>query len=369
MAVALGGTSMAAAAPLTGAASDPSGAAQARPRAWILVDAATGQVLDAGNDREALPPASLTKLLTALVAAGTLHPDDTLTVSPIAAGEPAMKINMQPGQVWRFQDALYSLLLSSANDAAAALAERVGGSLDGFAAMMQHAGDELQLADDPVLQDPAGLDNSFSVDGGNLLSARDVAIVARAVLAQPLLAQVVATPVYRFTGPDGAQHRLGNHNRLLTTYPGAIGLKTGYTVKSGEDLAAAARRNGRTLIAVVMGAPNLWRNAAALLDEGFARPAGAPGTGDVLPPVPAAINASAPVAQIAGVSPAHAAVLQVTRSGDGSDARLVLVGGLAIPALAVMVRRRQIAVRRRRRNRRRSGYGWQAAADPRLSRR
>lgn len=353
---ALGSTPVAAAAPPPGS-SGASAPAVGRPRAWILVDAATGRVLDAGNDRVALPPASLTKLLTALIATRTLPADATLTVSPAAAGEPASKINMHPGQVWPLNDALYCLLLSSANDAAAAIAERAGGTLDGFAAKMQRVGQQLQLADSPVLQDPAGLDNSFSVDGGNLLSARDVAIIARAVLAQPELAQIVATPVYRFTGPDGVQHRLGNHNRLLRTYPGAIGLKTGYTTKSGEDLAAAASRNGRTLIAVVMGAPNLWVNAADLLDEGFAMAPGAGGTGDVLPPVPPVTD---PAARIAGLSPPHAAVLRVAKAG-GSDDHLLLVAGFGVPVLALAVRRRQIRVRRRRRNRLRTGGrtpGW-----------
>ncbi|HEY2427952.1 MAG TPA: hypothetical protein VGI06_03400 [Acidimicrobiales bacterium] len=326
----------------------------ASPRAWILVDAGTGAVLDAGNDRQALPPASLTKLLTALIATSALRPTDTMNVSLRAAGEPASKINMKPGQVWTFEDALYSMLLSSANDAAVAVAERTAGSLEAFAAAMQVAAAQLGLQDHPLLQDPTGLDNSFSVNGGNLLSARDIAIVARAVLAQPLLAQVVSTPVYRFVGPDGVQHRLGNHNQLLKSYPGAIGMKTGYTAKSGEDLIAAARRGNRTLIAVVLGAPSVWRDSGRLLDEGFALPPGTAGTGDRLPPVHLpGVPVLPATARVAGTTlPVQATVLVLPRHRSLVDEQgMILVLGLVAAAAAVAVRRRQVTVRRRRRRR------------------
>ncbi|HLH28260.1 MAG TPA: serine hydrolase, partial [Acidimicrobiales bacterium] len=307
-----------------GAVAFPQGAA---PKAWILVDASSGRVLDAGNDRAPLPPASLTKLLTALVAVQHLQPTDTLAVSPRAAGMPAMDINMKPGQQWTFQDALYSLLLVSANDAAVAIGERVGGSLEGFGTMMQQEAAALGLQDNPVLRDPAGLDDNFSVDGGNLLSARDIAIVARADLAQPLLASVVSTPIYRFVGPDGTQHRLLNHNKMLSAYPGAIGMKTGYTRKSGEDLVAAATRGDRTLIAVVMGAPNLYTDAGALLDEGFA--GSAPPTGDVLPGAQTGATRPARIASAAVATPA--ALTPATGHRTGTH------GGTALPTLWIAV--------------------------------
>ncbi|MHB8465313.1 MAG: D-alanyl-D-alanine carboxypeptidase family protein [Acidimicrobiales bacterium] len=312
----------------------------AQPRAWIIVDATSGAVLGAHDERTAMPPASLTKLLTALIAVDHLSPADTLTVSDRAAAEPATKISMRPGQVWTFQDALYALLLSSANDAAAAIGERLGGSLEGFSRQMQQAGAVLGLADRPVLADPAGLDDSFSVDGGNLLSARDLAIIARAVLGQPLLAQVTATRVYQFVGPDGAHHRLGNHNLLLSRYPGALGLKTGYTRKAGENLVAAAQRGGRTIITVVLGAPNLYADTSSLLDRGFATPSGA---GDVLPPVHS-LGGPTPVAAAAA-----APVTAPTR--QGADNRIILAAGTVMLTGSVLIsaQRRRVAVRRRRR--------------------
>jgi D-alanyl-D-alanine carboxypeptidase len=301
-----------------------------------------------------MPPASLTKLLTAVIAAQTLRPTDTMTVSVRAAGEPARKIGMKAGEVWTFQDALYCLMLSSANDAAAAIGERIGGSLENFAAIMTAAGHNLGLADSPVLQDPAGLDDNFSVAGGNLLSARDLAIIARAALAQPSVAAAVGTPRYSFVGPDGAHHRLTNHiYSFLTTYPGAIGLKPGLTQRAGPGLALAARRNGRTLIAIVLDAPDTSASAIGLLDKGFAMPADALGTGDALPPVRLPPNALAPAPGAAPAAAAPAVVSPTPNISHGS-ASPIRTGGVIVLilgpcALAIMARRREIRMRKARR--------------------
>ena len=199
---------------------------------------------------------------------------------------PADKISMKQGEVWTLDDSLHALLLSSANDAAVALAERAGGTVEGFQQIFAATAAGLGLADHPVLNDPAGLDGPDGVEGGNLVSARDLAMAARALLDQPTLAAIVATPIYYFTGPDGFHHRLTNHNKLfLTTYPGAIGVKTGYTSRAGHCLIAAARRDGRTMLAVVMNSANPTQAAKDLLDEGFATPVEAEPTADRLPPV------------------------------------------------------------------------------------
>ena len=149
------------------------------------------------------------------------------------------------------------------------------------------------MADHPVLNDPAGLDGPDGVEGGNLVSARDLAIAGRALLANPALAAIVATTVYHFDGPDNVNHRLTNHNKLfLTTYPGAIGMKTGFTSRAGACLIAAARRDGRTMLAVVLDGANPNQTAKLLLDEGFATQPSAEPTADRLPPVrPAAPDA------------------------------------------------------------------------------
>ena len=325
------------------------------PKAWILVDADTRAVIDAHDERRALPAASLTKIVTALATARALSPATEIPVSPVAEGMPARKINMKAGQVWTLADTLHSMLLSSANDAAAALAERVSGSVEAFSAELQRTAEAVGMEDDPVLQDPSGLDDEFSVGGGNLVSARDLAIATRALLAEPTLAEIVARREYRFLGGDGIQHRLINHNRLLRTYPGAVGVKTGYTKKSGHGLIAAARRNGRTMIAVVIDAIDTYGAVTALLDQGFATRASGQ-RGDHLPdPSEAARKASPDLATV------------TTPSADrdttapplwASATALVLTGALASIHLRRRAQRRARRERRRRTREQLADYGW-----------
>lgn len=326
------------------------------PKAWILVDDDTGAVVDAGNDRVPLPPASVFKVMTALIAVSRLTPDDQVPVSTVAEGMPARKVNMKAGQVWAFDDVLHSLLLVSANDAAVALAERVDGSLAGFAADMDRVGQRLGLADQPVLHDPAGLDDEFSFEHGNLISARDLAIVTRAAMAQSEVRAIVSEPDYRFHGADGNDHRLLNHNLLLKEYPGAIGVKTGYTKRAGHSLIGEATRDGRTMLSVVIAAPDPDRFTMGLLDKGFATPVAAEAGLDRLPPV--VRDAGALPTTSAATAAAHAQVLpgferhrRPLPSGHHTDWTrdgLIVVAG-ALPALLILWRRRVIQTRRRRR--------------------
>jgi serine-type D-Ala-D-Ala carboxypeptidase (penicillin-binding protein 5/6) len=261
----------------------PAGAGVVPPaKAWILVDADSGAVLAASGHHQALPPASTTKLMTALVAVEKLSQEAVFTVDDTAAAQPAMRIGMQPGQGWTLSPALHSLLMVSANDAAYALAEAASGSLAGFAADMNAAAARYGMQDS-TFNDPAGFDDSASFQGGSRVSAYDLAVAARNVLAVPELAEIAALPLYEFQEPSGRQHRLLNHNKLLRRYPGAIGLKTGYTRQAGHTFVGAARRDGRTMIAVVLDTDDTYGSAAALLDQGFATTQDSPGTGERLP--------------------------------------------------------------------------------------
>ncbi|HUP69021.1 MAG TPA: serine hydrolase [Acidimicrobiales bacterium] len=342
----------------------PAGAAQGNPaaapmavqaKAWVMVDAGTGAVIEAENARIPLPPASLSKLLTALVAVRALEGDTGVPISERAAAMPARKLNMEAGEEWPLGDVLHSLLLSSANDAAAALAERVAGSLEGFATVLQASAGHLGLEDDPVLRDPAGFDDTAAVDGGNLISARDLAIVARAALAEPALASIVGLREYAFTGPDGLPHRLINHNRLLRLYPGTVGMKTGYTRKAGNTLVAAAKRDGRTMIVVLLGVEDMYGAAASLLDRGFATPAGATGRPvDRLPAV-RRLPASSPLVDTAGAGLALPAESPAGESRAGSPAlRLAATATLGLAGSACFLRVRVLRAQAgRRRTRRR----------------
>lgn len=321
------------------------------PRAWVLVDGDTGAVLDGGNPRDPQLVASIFKVLTAVVVAENLKAGSDVTVSARAESMPARKMNLKAGQVWNSDDLLHALLIVSANDAAVALAEATAGSLEGFGGMLDATAARLGMDDHPVLHDPAGLDDEFSVDGGNRISARDLAIATRAFLSYPQLTAIVGAPDYRFNGGDGNPHRLLNHNRLLTLYPGAIGVKTGYTKKAGHSLIGAARRDGRTMIAVVIGAADPYASAGALLDRGFATPVTAEGALDHLPPVrqgtaidpdthlaPAPRPVSTPgLKSASGSGSGSGASRRRARRGDAFPLALLIVGG--VPGLVILSRR------------------------------
>lgn len=326
----------------------PAGAQEAQPapaaRAWVLVDAGSGQVLAGQQHHEPLPPASTTKLMTALVSVEKLPRGAVFVVSERPAAQLAMRIGMKVGQGWALDPALHALLMVSANDAAYALAEAASGSVEAFAADMNAAAARYGMRDS-VFNDPAGFDDAAAFNGGSRVSAYDLAVAARNTLAVPKLAAIAALPEYHFTGPSGRQHRLLNHNKLLKRYPGAIGLKTGYTRRAGHTFVGAATRAGRTMIAVVLDSDDAYGAAASLLDRGFATPADAPGTGEQLPAVK--VRAFRPPPASTPVSKGEVSA----PDGDGRAAggwlrpvTVLLAGG----AGGVMGLRRRAAQRRQR---------------------
>jgi D-alanyl-D-alanine carboxypeptidase (penicillin-binding protein 5/6) len=199
-----------------------------------------------------------------------------------------------------------------------------------------------------VIQDPTGLDDEFSVRGGNRISARDLAIAGRALLQDPLLAAIVAMPEYRFTGGDAEPHRVIGHNEFMTAYDGAVGVKTGYTKRAGSSLVAAARRDGRTYLVVVIDSTNAVAEASALLDAAFAgtlQPGGQP---DVLPAVPRRTLYAGP-----GTGPVAATqLLQAgapSRSASTGLGLALALGALVLAGLVIARRRRVVAIEQQRR--------------------
>ena len=233
-------------------------------RAMALFEPASGTFLAEKNADERLPMASTTKIMTALVALETLPLDGVISVPPEAVGVEGSSIYLYMGEKVTVRTLLYALMLASANDAAAALAMAAGGSIEGFAAMMNEKAAALGLADTHFCN-PHGLH-----DGEHYTTARDLARLAAAALANETFAGIVSTR--RYVAPQegtGATRLFLNHNRLLRTYEGAIGVKTGYTKAAGRCLVGAAEREGLTLIAVTLSDPNDWRDHAALFDWGF----------------------------------------------------------------------------------------------------
>src|SRR3954468_6638642 len=334
---------------LTLVGAPPARAAQApppAPRAWILVDADTGVVLSAQGARTPQPPASTIKLLTALIASEQLSPAEAIPISATAAGMPARKINVKEGQSWTYDSLLHSMLMVSANDAAVDIAEKLGdGSLDGWSKLALATADRLGLADRPVLNDPAGLDDEFSYKGGSLISPRDLAIVARAVLRHPELLAIVQTTHFEFQGGDGVGHELNNHDLFLSLYPGATGLKTGTTDRAGRTFVGTATRGGRTMLAVVFDAVDVYGSAGQLLDQGFATPVAAESTlTDKLPDVvtDASIATTAPpaVGEAAGTN----TPLASSGSGFSLDSTPVAIVILLLGLAPLFFIRRRIGV-------------------------
>ena len=317
------------------------------PKAYVLVDVDTGAVLAQQDSRSLRPPASTIKLLTALISSQHLTAADMIPISPLAEGMPARKINVKAGQSWKYDDLMHSMLMVSANDAAVALAEKVGGgSLDGYVRIADATAHRLGLADHPILNEPSGLDDQFANKGGDRISARDLAIVARAVMQRPDLMAIINTRDFRFTGGDAIAHHLPNHNLFLDLYPGANGLKTGTTDLAGHTFVGSATRNGRTMLAVVFDAVDSYASAGALLDQGFATPVANEASLDRLPDVVPDASLPPPTTtappQTVPIVPAPVK----TNSFVDSTAFALLIFILGLLPLAAL-RRRVIATRNR----------------------
>jgi D-alanyl-D-alanine carboxypeptidase (penicillin-binding protein 5/6) len=217
------------------------------------------------------------------------------------------------------------------------------GSLDNFAADLNETAVRYGMHDS-TFGDPAGLDDSTSYKGGPYTSAYDLAIATRNALAVPEIAKYAAMYQYQFTDISGVHHYLTNHNRMLQpngayTYPGIIGFKTGFTNQAQHSLVAAARRNGRTLVAVILGAPDAgYTEAANLLDAGFAMPANATGLGITVPPVRVSMYAGRAAARDGFAALAHSTSATTPAAATGPTVPASIpVGAIAPHGVATAI--------------------------------
>lgn len=237
----------------------------------VLMEATTGKVLYAQNPDEALPPASVTKIMTLLLVmeaidAGKIALSDMVSASEYAASMGGSQVYLKVGETMSVEDMLKSVVISSANDAAVALAEFVSGDVNTFVKQMNERAKELGMTS-TVFENVTGLDDTAE---HHLTSARDIALMSRALIAHPTILKY--SSIWMDTIRDGA-FGLTNTNRLVRFYRGATGLKTGSTSKAGFCVSVTAERDGLSLICVIMGAESRdVRNAQAtkLLDWGFA---------------------------------------------------------------------------------------------------
>ncbi len=237
----------------------------------ILMEATTGTVLYRQNASEALPPASVTKIMTLLLVmeaidSEVLRLDDKISISANAASMGGSQVYLKEGEQMIVEDLLKSVVIASANDAAVALAEYIAGSVPAFVEKMNTRAGQLGMSD-TVFENVTGLDDTAE---HHLTSARDIAIMSAELIRHRAILQY--SSIWMDTIRDGA-FGLTNTNRLVRFYPGCTGLKTGSTSKAGFCVSVTAERDGFSLICVVMGAESRdVRNAIAteLLDWGFA---------------------------------------------------------------------------------------------------
>ncbi len=224
----------------------------------ILLDATSGRVLyEKDADARSLI-ASTTKIMTALVVCEQCNVLDRVKIVPEAVGIEGSSMYLKAGEVLTIQELLYGLMLQSGNDAAVALAIYCGGTVEGFAQLMNDEARRIGL-ENTHFENPNGLDSEEHYS-----TARDLAKLAAYAMGNEVFAKTVSTKTVRV-----GDRSLSNHNKLLWQYPGADGVKTGFTKAAGRILVSSATQNGRRLIAVTINAPDDWNDHARLLDMGF----------------------------------------------------------------------------------------------------
>lgn len=242
----------------------------------ILMEASTGQILYENNAEEAMPPASVTKIMTLLLIfeaqkEGKFQWDDMITVSEYAASMGGSQVFLEPEEQQTAKDMVKCIAVASANDASVAMAEFIGGSEEGFVAMMNEKAKELGMKN-TVFKNACGLDVE-----GHVTSAKDIAIMSRTLITEfPEVTEFTTIwmdTITHKTRKGESEFGLANTNKLIKWYSGATGLKTGSTSAAKFCLSGTAKRNDTELIAVVMAAPNpktRFQEVMKMLDWGFA---------------------------------------------------------------------------------------------------
>ena len=235
-------------------------AAAISARHGVLLDAQTGRLLYEKNADAKSLIASTTKIMTALVVCEQCNVLDRIRIPKEAVGIEGSSMYLQEGEILTIQELLYGLMLSSGNDAAVALAIYCGGTVEGFAGLMNDKAHMLGLENTHFVN-PHGLDAP-----GHYSTAGDLAVLAAYAMDNPVFSRTVSAKTVTV-----GERTLVNHNKLLWRVEGADGVKTGFTKAAGRILVSSATRLSRRLIAVTIDAPNDWADHAMLLEKGFSR--------------------------------------------------------------------------------------------------
>jgi len=228
-------------------------------KSFVIMDAKTGEMLLSLNPQLFYPPASTLKVMTAMYVVERLKMEDKVVVGPHAAAAPPSKVNIHPGEVYTVKELLYALLLSSANDAARALAEKVSGSEEAFARELTRKVREWG-AYRTTLATANGLpaENQFT-------TTQDLALMFRRAMSNPELAQIMETKYYTIQG----DRELRNHNRFLFTTPLAMAGKTGFTRASKHTYVGQFKNGDKEIIVAMMGSKQKWADLRPLIEKGF----------------------------------------------------------------------------------------------------
>lgn len=307
---------------------------------WLIADADTGEVLAAKDPHGRYLPASVLKTLTAVTLIPRLDPCAVMTATNKDVNVDGTRVGIIDKVQYRVRMLFTAMLVVSGNDAANALGTAYGGVDKTVAAMNQEA--RYLKAYDTTAKNDNGLDATDQKS-----SAYDMALIARAGLAMPDFVGYVGTHSAQFTAPHGQTFQIFTHDHLLLNYPGALGIKNGYTVAAQASYVGAATRNGHTIIATLLHSTSgtqVWHEAAALLDWGFAadgkvEPVGELVTPD-LPPAPssAAASASSAGAAVATVAGAATALPKAVAAGNTTDRKVTTASSsLALPLAAAVL--------------------------------
>ncbi len=239
-------------------------------RSAVLIDAQSDQLLFSKNPHARMGMASTTKIMTAMVALSFLSLEEKVVIPKEAVGIEGSSVYLCEGEILTVKDLIHALLLSSANDAAVALAIAACGSVDDFVAQMNKRAAEMGLSD-------TSFENPHGLDGKNhYTTAYELAIISSQALKNDVLKSIFSAKtaiipqgVTKESEKPESFRKLYNHNKMLSRYEGAIGMKTGFTKKNGRCLVSAAERNGLALIAVTLNAPDDWNDHTKMLNYGF----------------------------------------------------------------------------------------------------
>ncbi|WHH59445.1 D-alanyl-D-alanine carboxypeptidase family protein [Petroclostridium sp. X23] len=232
----------------------------------VVMDTVTGRVIFEKNAHKKRTMASITKIMTAVIALENGNLNDIVVTSPNAAHAEGSSIWLEEGEKQKLEDLIYGLMLSSGNDAAIAIAEHIAGSVDEFAKIMTQKAKDIG-AINTNFKNPNGLDEE-----GHYTTAYDFALITRYALKNDKFAEIVKTEKRQIPWEGHKWNRvLTNHNKLLKMYEGCDGVKTGYTKKSGRTLVSSATRDGWQVVAVTLNAPNDWEDHKKMFDYAFDR--------------------------------------------------------------------------------------------------